>query len=198
MANEGNSSGKKILIAGAGGHGRAVAEAIERRGTYQIVGFLDDRYPVETQVWHYPILGTLGEVGNFIGVADALVVAIGNNQVRQRIYTLAKASGFALPSIIHPVACVSSRAEIADGCTIMADAIIGTEAILGQGCVVNINASVDHHCELGDFVHLGVGVQLAGGVKVGEAALMHAGSSAGYGVEVPASEVITSGVGLTL
>ncbi|NTW64218.1 MAG: acetyltransferase, partial [Chlorobiaceae bacterium] len=49
---------EKILIVGAGGHGRAVAESIELAGMYEIAGFLDDVYPEITSVWSYPVLGT--------------------------------------------------------------------------------------------------------------------------------------------
>jgi sugar O-acyltransferase (sialic acid O-acetyltransferase NeuD family) len=188
---------KKILIAGAGGHGRAVAEAIVLRGQYEIAGFLDDFHPERSLVWEFPILGTMQDMERFAVMADSIVVAIGNNRIRRTIFGRAKALGFTLPAIIHPTAFVSPRAIVGEGCCIMAHAVVGTEAVLGRGCVVNVNATADHHCRLDDFAHLGTGVQLAGGVKVGEAAWMQVGSSAGYGVEVPAGAVVLPGVGLT-
>lgn len=187
---------ERILIVGAGGHGRSVAEAIELTGNFQIAAFLDDSYPDKTLVWDYPVLGTAEDFSCFREIADALVVAIGNNRVRRTLFDKAKASGFILPSIVHPKAFVSARAVIGDGCCIMASAVIGTEAVVGNGCVVNVNASVDHHCRMQDFAHLGVGVHLAGGVIIGEDAWMQAGSAAGYGVVVPAGSVVMPGVGL--
>lgn len=189
---------QKILIVGAGGHGRAVAESIELAGNYEIAAFLDDAYAGVTAVWNYPVLGTTHDLAAFARYAGSLVVAIGNNRVRKTVFERAKADGFSLPSIVHPSAVVSRRAVIGEGCCVMAGSVVGTEAVLGQGSVVNINASVDHHCRLGDFAHLGTGVQLAGGVSVGASAWMQAGSSAGYRVEVPAGAVIPPGVGLSV
>jgi sugar O-acyltransferase (sialic acid O-acetyltransferase NeuD family) len=188
---------EKIMIVGAGGHGRAVADTIELAGIYEIAGFLDDVYPETKAVWGYPLLGVSQDLNGFTHLAGSLVVAIGNNNVRQTVFEKAKAAGFSLPSIMHPSAVVSRRAMIGEGCCIMAGSVVGTEAVLGRGCVVNINASVDHHCRLDDFAHLGVGVQLAGGVKVGAAAWMQAGSSAGYRVEVPSGEVVMPSSGLS-
>jgi len=182
---------ERILIVGAGGHGRSVAESIELRGNFQIAGFIEKK-----QVWDYPVLGAVEDISVFSDRAESLVVAIGNNRVRKALFGKAKASGFMLPSIIHPAAFVSSRAVIGEGCSIMAGAVVGTEAVLGRGCVVNVNASADHHCRLEDFAHLGVGVQLAGGVIVGDSAWLQAGSSAGYGVVVPAGSLVLPGVGL--
>lgn len=188
---------QKILIVGAGGHGRALAESIELAGNYEIAGFLDDAYAGVTAVWNYPVLGTTHDLSVFTRYAGSLVVAIGNNQVRKTVFERAKAAGFSMPSIVHPAAVVSRRAVMGEGCCVMAGSVVGTEAVLGQGCVVNVNASVDHHCQLGDFAYLGTGVQLAGGVRVGALAWMQAGSSAGYRVEVPDGAVVPPGVGLS-
>jgi sugar O-acyltransferase (sialic acid O-acetyltransferase NeuD family) len=166
-------------------------------GKFEIAGFLDDCYPEKTEVWSYPLLGTMHDLSVFSGYAASLVVAIGNNRVRKRVFESAEAAGFALPSIVHPSAVVSRRAVTGEGWCIMAGAVVGTEAVLGRGCVVNVNASVDHHCRLEDFAHLGVGVQLAGGARVGDSAWMQVGSSAGYGVEVPAGAVVRPGEGLS-
>jgi sugar O-acyltransferase (sialic acid O-acetyltransferase NeuD family) len=188
---------EKVLIVGAGGHGRAVADTIELMGMYEIAGFLDDVYPEKHAVWDYPLLGATSDLSAFTRYAGALVVAIGNNKVRKSVFERAKAAGFTIPSIVHPSAVVSRRAVIGEGCCLMAGSVVGTEAVLGQGCVVNVNASVDHHCRLDDFAHLGVGVHLAGGVRVGASAWMQAGSSAGYLVEVPAGSVVPPGTGLS-
>jgi len=187
---------ERILIVGAGGHGRAVAEAIELAGNFEIAGFLDDCYPQIKEVWSYSVLGTAHELSGFASYAGALIVAIGNNRVRETVFDRAKAAGFTMPSIVHPSAVVSRRALTGEGCCIMAGSVLGTEATLGRGCVVNVNASVDHHCRLDDFAHLGVGVHLAGGVRVGASAWMQAGSSAGYRVEVPSGAVVVPGAGL--
>ncbi len=185
---------RRILIVGAGGHGRSVAEVVLLAGSFQIAGFLDDDYGVKTRVWEYPVFGPVDELGQYTGVADAVVVAVGNNRVRERVFCMVKETGLDMPVVVHPAAFVSPRAVVGEGSCVMAGAVVGTEAALGCGCVVNVNASVDHHCRLDDFAHLGVGVQLSGGVHVGRSAWMQAGSSAGYGVTVADEAVVLPGV----
>jgi sugar O-acyltransferase (sialic acid O-acetyltransferase NeuD family) len=187
---------EKILIIGAGGHGRSVAEAIILAGKFRIAGFLDDDHNVKRKVWDYPVFGPLADLEKYKGLAQSAVVAIGNNSIREKLFNSAKIAGFNLPSIIHSEAFVSPTAVVGKGSCIMARAVIGTEAVIGDGCIVNVNASVDHHCKLEDFAHLGVGVHLAGGVRIGTSAWMQAGSSAGYNVEVAPEANILPGTGL--
>lgn len=185
-----------LLIIGAGGHGKSIAEAVLLANSYRIAGFLDDDYNAKKNVWDYPVLGQTHDLEKYRSKAQAAIVAIGNNSVRERIFNLANQAGFFMPTVIHPAAYVSPRATIGDGSCIMASAVVGTEAVLGVACIVNVNVSVDHHCILEDYAHLGVGVQLAGGVKVGQSAWMQAGSSVGYRVKVPAGANILPGTGL--
>jgi hypothetical protein len=49
----------KLLIIGASGHGRSVAEAAELSGAFEVVGFLDDVLPVGTVVLNGAVLGSI-------------------------------------------------------------------------------------------------------------------------------------------
>lgn len=184
---------KRLLIIGAGGHGRSVAEAILAEGKFRISGFLDDIYPGTTRVWDFPILGKMTQFGHWCEVADFAVVAIGNNALRQRIFGELTVAGFKLATVIHPRAVVSPTATIGDGSVIMAGAIIGAEACLGKGVVVNCAAVVDHHCRVDDFGHLGVTAAMSGGSVLGASAWMQAGAILGYAVEIEAGRVLMSG-----
>lgn len=187
---------KRLLIVGAGGHGRSVAEAAVASGEFAVVGFLDDAYPKLTQVWSISVLGVLGDYARWCEEADCVMVSIGNNSLRQRLTAELRASGFQLATIIHPRSIVSPTALIGAGSAIMAGAIVGTEANLGEGVIVNCGAVLDHHCRVGDFGHLGVHAAMAGGSVLGTGAWMQAGSSLGYGVEVEAGRVLLPGEAL--
>lgn len=178
---------KKLLIFGAGGHGRSVAEAVLINSllNIEVLGFVDDSYPDCKRVWNLPVFGDTKDLSRYHGVgADNVIVAIGNNTVRAELQSRLVDSGFELETVIHPQAIVSPRAIIDVGCTIMAGAIVGTESRLGAGVIVNGGAVVDHHCHVGDFGHLGVGTAMAGGARLGVGAWLHAGNSLGYGEEI--------------
>lgn len=177
----------RLLIIGAGGHGKAVAEAAILCGEFDLIGFLDDN---ASQVWSFPVLGAVNRIGEFRNVADAAVVAIGNNNLRKQFQEKLIDAGFNIATIVHPRSIVSPRAVLGAGCAIMAGAVVGTEAHVGRGAIVNSGAVVDHHCVVEEFAHLGVGALMAGGTQLGARAWMQAGAALGYGTKVPAGAVL--------
>jgi sugar O-acyltransferase (sialic acid O-acetyltransferase NeuD family) len=187
---------KNLLIVGAGGHGRSLAETVLLSGTFRLAGFVDDAAPELEHVWDWPVLGTTTTLENYRTQADAAIVGIGNNSLREQLLNRLAELGFELPVIAHPGALVSPRAVIGPGSAIMAGAIVGTEAQLGRGVIVNCGAVVDHHCKVEDFGHLGVHAAMAGGSILGRAAWMQAGSALGYGVRVQDGAVLTPGTAL--
>ena len=187
---------KCLLIVGAGGHGRSVAEAALAAGNFDTIGFVDDAAEKVQQVWDYPVWGTMDDLARYRAYADAAIVALGNNALRAKLCEQLQAAGFELATIIHPRAIVSPRAEIGPGTAIMAGAIIGTEACLGTGVIVNSGAIVDHHAQVHDYGHLGVNACMAGGAVLGRGAWIQAGSALGYGVKVEKNTVLMPGTAL--
>lgn len=184
---------KRVIVIGAGGHGRSVAEAILLLKRDELVGFVDDGADAHAKVWGYPILGRTDSLRTLREYADAVVVAIGNNAVREKLHVRVREAGFELLSVIHPTAFVSPTATLGPGSAVMAGAVVGTEAQLGEGVIVNCGATVDHHCRVDAFGHLGVNACMAGGSVLGHRAWMQAGSALGYGVQVDGCAVLGAG-----
>ena len=177
------NSSDLVIIVGAGGHGRSVAEIIlsDTHCDQKVCGFIDDSWPERKLIWDIPILGDTSDFTKYLPHAQSAVVAIGNNKLRATLQSQLVAVGFDIITVIHPRAIVAPSAKIGVGCTIMAGAVIGTESQLGDGVIVNSGAVVDHHCEVGNYGHLGVGTAMAGGSRLGVGAWLHAGNALGYG-----------------
>lgn len=188
----------KVLIIGAGGHGRAVAESILLKNEYELAGFIDDSWPDNKSIGQYPIHGKIENLVQYLSIANFVVIAIGNNKVRSGLTENLTDVGFKFATIFHPAAIVSPSAVIGDGTVVMAGAIIGTEARLGVGAIVNSGANVDHHCTVGDFGHLGVNACMAGGSIIGDRAWIQAGSALGYGVRIDSEAIVPPGVGINI
>ena len=188
---------KRLLIVGAGGHGRSVAEAVLAAGKYELVGFVDDAAPSLQCVWDLPVFGASADLTSYGQYADAAIVAIGNNRLREELQQRLHAAGFELATVIHPKAVVSPRAVIGAGSAIMAGAIVGTEAHLGAGVIVNCGAVVDHQCRVEDFGHLGVNAGMAGCAVLGRGAWIQAGSVLGCGVKLEVGVVLAPGQALS-
>lgn len=184
---------RPLLIVGAGGHGRAVAEAVLMGSDWSLAGFVDDGWPGLREVWGHPVIGSTDALASCRERAHCAIVAIGNNAVREALHRRLLEAGFELATVIHPKALVSPRAKLGAGCAVMAGAIVGTEAVLGEGAIVNCGAIVDHHCRVEDFGHLGTGACMAGGAVLGRGAWMQAGAALGYGVSVADGELLSPG-----
>ena len=180
----------RLLVLGAGGHGRSVAEAAELSCRFDVVGFLDDSLPAGETNLGLPVLGPVASMSVYRTCADQVIVAIGNNAVRESLMGQVGEAGFEFATVVHPRAIVAPSAVLGAGSTVMAGAIVGTEARLGSGSIVNCGAVVDHHAIVESYGHLGVNASMAGGTVLGRGAWMQAGSSLGYGVIVAAGGIL--------
>lgn len=182
-----------LLIVGAGGHGRVVADTACEMGRWCKVAFVDDRYPSLTKVSCWPVIGRLDEIDSLLSEYSEIVVAIGNNHLRIDLLKKFMGMGVSLPAVVHPTAFVSSRSEINVGVVIFARAVINIGAKIGLGCIINTAATVDHDCILGEGVHLSPGANLAGGVSIGSNSWFGIGSSAIQKIEIGSNVIVGAG-----
>lgn len=183
----------RLLVVGAGGHGRSVAEAAEISGQFEVVGFLDDALPIGEAVLGLTVLGPVSNMQNQRTSADQAIVAVGNNALRERLMHRLITAGFQLATVVHPRATISPSAMLGVGSAVMAGAIVGTEARLGMGIIVNCGAVVDHNATVEDYGHLGVNASMAGGAVLGYGSWMQAGASLAYGVTIPSGVTLDPG-----
>lgn len=175
---------KTLIIIGASGHGRVVADIAERNGYGDIV-FLDDDEQVKT-CGGYPVVGRSTEAP-----AGELFVAIGNASVRKRLQLLYRDR--IQPVLIHPDAVVARNVTLGAGTVVMAGAVINPGARIGSGVIVNTCSSIDHDCILGDYVHVSVGAHLCGTVTIGNETWVGAGAIVSNNVVVCGGCMIGAG-----
>lgn len=166
-----------LLIAGAGGHGRVLADAADLVGGWSRIAFLDDQKPAGSRVDDWLVLGGLESALSWREDYPNIVVAIGNNRVRLEWLSRYEAMGMRIPAVMHPSAQVSPRASVAAGSVVFAGAMINIGARIGRGGIVNTGAVIEHDCHLGAAVHVSPGASLAGEVSVGERSWIGVGAS---------------------
>lgn len=158
---------KKVVIIGAGGHAKVIADIIEKSGD-QIIGFLDDKLEKGTKVvGNYKVIGNLNNrLPLSIANSDyEFIIAIGNNYKRRQISNTPNLKFY---TAIHPSVQIGLDVEIKEGTTIMANASINSSAKIGRHCIVNTGAIVEHDNIIEDFVHISPNASLGGTVKIGE------------------------------
>lgn len=179
---------KKLVIIGAGGHGKVVAD-IARKNGYESICFLDDDASVK-QCGGYPVAGPSADAANY---NCDIAVAIGNAAVRQKIQQELEAKQMCVPALIHPQAVIGEHVVIGAGTVIMAGSVINPGSRIGKGCIVNTCASVDHDCRISDYAHISVGAHLAGAVAVGERTWIGIGAVVSNNIEVSEDSIIGAG-----
>lgn len=139
---------KKLLILGAGGHGKVCAEIAEEFG-YEVT-FLDDFSATPFNQYK--------ELRNEY---DEALVALGNPILREEWMKKLEETGYKIMSLISSKAVVSKNVEIKEGSVIMAGAIIQSGVKIDRGCIVSANAVVDHDCHIGKYCHINCGAIVA-------------------------------------
>lgn len=180
---------RKLVIIGAGGHGKVVADIAIKTG-YKDVCFLDDA-PIK-ECMGLPVEGGVLDVDKYL-IDCEFFIAIGNAKTRKKIYNVLKEKGAKVITLVHPNAVIGSQVKIGNGCVVMAGGIINACATLGDGVIVNTNSSIDHDCTVGDFCHLAVGVNIAGTVEIGESCFLGAGCTVKNNVNICNNCIIGAG-----
>ena len=142
---------KKLLILGAGGYGKTVADVAAQLGIYDRIAFLDDGREGEN------ILGKCREFARFSGEFDEIYPAFGNNEFRLHWLRDLQEKGIAVPTLIHPRAYVSPTAKLGVGAVVLPMAAVNTGVTVGDGCIINIGALIDHDCVMEPGSHLAPG-----------------------------------------
>ena len=190
MANEVN----KLMILGAGGHGRVVAEIAQLSGKYTDIAFLDDKVPEAS--FPYPYIGKCEEFVDYLTDYD-FFIAIGNAAIRRRLQIEVEEAGGRIITLIHPAAIISKDVTIGKGTVIMAGAIVNTGAKIGNGVILNTASSVDHDCIVEDFCHVSVGAHLCGTVHLGAGTWVAAGATVINNVTICSDCLIGAGATVT-
>ncbi len=153
-----------IIIIGAGGHGKVVAEAILSQGKYNLLGFCDDATPPGTIVFgHYKIICNTSQIAHFD--FDFFIVAIGNNETRKKIHELLKQQHQGA-IVIHPFTSISAQAQIEPGSVVLPGAVVSYGAHVGENCIIGSNVHIDHETIIGSNSYIRNGSSIGSNVNV--------------------------------
>lgn len=179
----------KLVIIGASGHGKVVADIALRNG-YKEILFLDDN-PNVKECMGFPVVGSSKDIGNYKTEFD-VIVGIGNARIRQLIQEQLAAE-FSISTLIHPSAIIGIEVTLGKGTVVMANAVVNPCSKVGNGCIINTGATVGHDCTISDYVHVSSGVHIAGTTFVGERTWVGVGTTVKNNVNICADCMIGAG-----
>lgn len=170
---------KKVVIIGAGGHAKVIADIIQKSGDI-VYGFLDDNIEKGTIIANDEKLKVIGDLNARFSLPVThsdleFIIAIGDNKRRKEIAeTMVK--NIRYYTAIHPLAIIGLDVKVEPGTVIMANACINASSKIGKHCIINTGAIIEHDNVIKDYVHISPNATLCGTVTVGE--LTHIGASA--------------------
>jgi len=167
---------KKLIILGAGGFGQSLAELAELLGKWGNIYFANDRWQKQAYTSHYPIISNIQSLKKLDLSGFEAIVAIGNNQIRQKWLQLLLDLSIPLTTIIHPEAIIAPSVKIGQGVIIMAGCIIGSCTVIQQGVILNIGSLIDHDVVIEKFAHLSVGTKVVSNNVVPAYSFLEAGT----------------------
>jgi hypothetical protein len=126
----------RILILGGGAHAQTLADVIlqlaDAGQPLSVAGFLDDDPALHGA--RYQGIAVLGPIEMAPGIPhDGVIIGVGANPVRRRIYAAMDAAGLPFVTVRHPSAVLARDIFVALGCYIGANALLnGTSCLAPQ------------------------------------------------------------------
>lgn len=187
---------ERVIIIGAGGHAKVVAEILRLSSKYEITGLLDSAL-VGKKIGGFPVLGgdellpslrADGVLAAFVGVGGT-----GDNLPRMKIFKKVSAMGFTFANAIHLSAILSDSVKLGQGIAVMARAVINPDAEIGDNVIINTGAIIEHDCKIEAHVHISPGAVLCGAVRVGMGAHIGAGATIRQNISIGECAVVGAG-----
>lgn len=182
----------RLLVLGAGGHARAVADVAAECG-WDVAGFLE-------RVGAPLSPGVIGDDGDIVVAArreraDACVVGVGNTALarRRELFDLIRSGGLQTPALVHPRASVSRSARVGAGSVVCAGVVLGPGVEVGENVVLYGNVTVEHGCRIDDHAYLAPGVILCGDVHIEAGVFLGAGAIVLPGVVMGKDAMLSAG-----
>lgn len=193
---------KKLIILGAGGFAREVAQYVKDinriKPTYQLLGYIDEDKNKHGQV--YEGVKVLGDFTNFVSNLNSnsnstlyCICPIGNPQIKQKLVDKAKKLGLKFTNIIHPTAYVGDSVRLGKGIIIGPKCILTVNIDIGNHVSINPACGIGHDSYIGDYTTLYWNINISGNVHIGKAVEIGSKTFIKQGIDIADGAVIGAG-----
>lgn len=188
---------KNVVIIGAGGHAKVIADIIQKSGDV-IFGLLDDNLEEGTIIDNNNNLKVIGDLNKRFTLPIThkdleFIVAIGDNKKRKEIVENNKIPNVKYYTAKHPSAVIGMNVNIGEGTVIMPNVCINSSAKIGKHCIINTGAIIEHDNKIEDYVHISPNATLCGTVTIGENTHIGAGATIKNNIEIASDCIIGAG-----
>ena len=186
---------KPIIILGAGGHAKVVAEALIKSGK-EILGFLKPEGKKGSQYYNFDVLGDDSVLANYhpdnVLLANG-VGALPNESLRWQLALSMRQKGYRFTTVIHPDSVIANDVCLDEGVQIMAGVVIQPTVKIGKDTIINTGALIDHDCTIASDCHIAPGVTLCGGVDIKSNVYIGSGTNIIQGISLGKKSIVAAG-----
>ena len=189
-----------VLIFGVGGHAKVVIESLLSCDCKDIHLFDDDARKFGSVCLEYGVLGGRNVLMQHVQASQnkrPVIVAVGHDATRQKIYEEFSRHGLQFTSATHAKSIIASSVKLGQGIMVMAGVVINPDSMIGDNVIINTGAVVEHDCHIANHCHIAPNATLCGGVSVGETTLIGAGAVVLPGVKIGKHCIIGAGAVVT-
>lgn len=177
----------RLIIVGAGGHGKVIADNALKNG-YTDICFVDDH--ATGSCMGFPIIGMSEDLPKLNDGKTDFVIGIGNNAIRKKI---AQEYDVHWVTLIHPSAQLALNVSVGRGTVVMAGAVVNACAMIGEHCIINTCAVIEHDNVIEDYVHISPKAALGGTVRIGTGTHVGIGATVVNNVGICANCIVGAG-----
>lgn len=161
---------QELVIIGAGGHARELADVvdacIQSGQDLKLLGFLDDDSSTHgNELCGHRVLGPAAWIRSNSNVR--VILGIGSPQSKRAVVEQLADHPIRYQTLIHPRAEVTRWVKFGEGVVITAGCVVTNEIELGDHVHLNRLSTVGHDCVVERYAHIAPGAVVSGNVQVG-------------------------------
>ena len=177
---------KKIYIFGTGGLSDVVTNIINNSQEYIISGYIDNikknRHNNKKVFTSSKFLSTFDKTN--------VVIAIGENSIRKKIYERIKKRKFKFPNIISKNSVLASSVKIGKGNIILSNSVLNNCVNIKNFTVINSNSLVEHDSIVDTYSQISPGAVICGNGKIGKGSYIGANSTVIQNIKIGSWSVV--------
>lgn len=179
---------KKLIIVGAGGCGREVAQIamdVQQTGSvdWQLCGFLDDNLNALDE--YKRNIKVLGRIQEWLPKEDEVFVcAIGEPSLREKSVGLLASRDANFVSLIHPTAIIAPSAVYEEGLVVYPYTVISVDTKIGKHVLINMYNAIGHDAIIGEYSVLSSFCDVTGHVRLGKKVFLGSHVTIAPGTEI--------------
>jgi len=188
---------ENIVLIGGGNHVQYSIDIVEKENKYQIVGIIDSKQDIGSELYGYKIIGRQEDLNSLIKEysIDGGLITIGDNWSRFYVKEIINKinPNFKFINAIHPSIIIGNNVTLGEGIIAMAGCIFNPGSKIGDFSFFATGAQIEHDCIIEEYASVSAGTILGGHVKIGKFSALTLGVTVMDRLEIGENTVVGSG-----